>query len=451
MTPVRPLFDFRHASTARFEVAGVVLLFAVLGAGVLLTAPASHVPGTGVTLPSRAMLPAAEGSATGPATSIEAAGAVPTEMVVGAPTAFAWEALDAHGALVLSFAVAAELTVTESGNGSNDPAWVNSTSIGAITRSANGTFAVPSAAWSGGVLNLSVDVGTAVPATVRLFGPSLPSVPVPMALTVLPDRSHLVLYLPGVPLISTHGGVRSNATLWHVHDRFGDPAPGAALAVEYTTQGSVNQTLSPVVWSAGGGTTVAWVNYTTNGAQPGTLTVLDAAGATLLGPISVPANVSAASSGPPSLSPFALAAVALLGLGGVGGVGVLLAGGRPRPSPATTREEEELRRLAEGRATVVELLRRSGPLTLHEIETSWEPPPAPPALADWVASLVTDGTLTATIGEGGRARFSLAERPAAEPRVTLDEEALEQGIARRDAAVAPEESTEDAEGNRDTR
>jgi hypothetical protein len=52
---------------------------------------------------------------------------------------------------------------------------------------------------------------------------------------------------------------------------------------------------------------------------------------------------------------------------------------------------------------------------------------------------VTDGTLTVTLGEGGRARFALAERRSREPRVTLDEAALEEGIARRDAAVEDDE------------
>jgi hypothetical protein len=415
-----------------------VLLFAVLVSAALLSGLASHAPGAAGALPSRAGFPATEGSAAGPATSIEAAGAPPTEVVAGAEAPFAWQAVDTHGARVPSFAAAAELTVAESGNGSNAPAWVNATALGALARASNGTFSVPSGAWNAGVLNLSVDVAAAVPVTVRLSGPSLPSVPGPLSLTVLPDLDHLRLYNPGPPFVSTHDGVRSNSTLWHVRDRFGDPAAGAALVVEYATGASVNQTLAPVVWSADG-TTVTWVNYTTNGAQPGTLTVLDAAGATLLGPIPVPATSNATTSGPPTLSPAALAAVALISVGGVGGVGALLVGGRARPS-STSTGEEELRRLAEGRATVVEIVRRSGPLTLYAIEAAWEPPPAPPALADWVASLVTDGTLTATIAEGGRARFSLAERPTAEPRVTLDEEALEEGIARRDAAVASDEN-----------
>ena len=51
--------------------------------------------------------------------------------------------------------------------------------------------------------------------------------------------------------------------------------------------------------------------------------------------------------------------------------------------------------------------------------------PGTPAVADWVASLVTDGTLTAALGEEGRARFALAERPVEEPKVTFDEAALD--------------------------
>ncbi|MGA7477222.1 MAG: hypothetical protein WBW47_08480, partial [Thermoplasmata archaeon] len=118
--------------------------------------------------------------------------------------------------------------------------------------------------------------------------------------------------------------------------------------------------------------------------------------------------------------------------------------GRARPSPERTEAEEELRRLAEGRETVVDIVRRAGSLALPEIENAWEPPPAPPALADWVASLVTDGTLTVTLGEGGRARFAVAERLRREPKVTLDEDALERGLARRDAAVEDDHDDEGA-------
>jgi hypothetical protein len=208
----------------------------------------------------------------------------------------------------------------------------------------------------------------------------------------------------------------------------------------------VSETFVPVTWTVGG-VTGAWVNYSAPSAGSGTVTVRDEANTTLLGPIAIPALSAASSSPSPaaaSLSPFALLAVVLLVVGAVGGMGTLLYGGRARPARARTDDEEELRRLAEGRATVVEIVRRAGALGIPEIEAAWEPPPAPPSVADWVASLVTDGTLTVTLGEGGRALFSLAERTPREPLVTLDEDALERGIARRDDA-----SERDGEGNAD--
>jgi len=200
----------------------------------------------------------------------------------------------------------------------------------------------------------------------------------------------------------------------------------------------VNETVVPVVWSTAG-STGAWVNVTVPGTSSASVTVLDTAGTTVLGPLAVPAVPAAAPSSSASLSPLALLAVALLAVSGVGGVGALLLGGRPRASPAPSGEEADLRRLAEGRATVVEIVRAKGPVTVREIEAAWEPLPAPPALADWVASLVTDGTLTAALDPGGTAKFSLAERPEHEPKVTVDEDALAQGIARRDAAIGPDD------------
>ncbi len=415
MPPVRPRFA---------AVRGATLLLGVVVCVVLAAPYANARPN-----------PPLAASAGSTATSIGEFGSVPSEVSVGAPAAFAWEALDAHGDRVVTFSAAADLSVSESGIDANAPAWVNSSSAGPLTRAANGTFSIPASAWTGGLLGLSIDLAVSGPITVRLYGPLLPTVAGPIALTALPDLNHLVLY--GATNVTNHlaNQSRSYSAYWHVKDRFGDPAPGARLLIEFSTGTAENETVVPVLWSTGG-TTGAWVNYSVNGSAGGTLTVVDEAGVALLGPMTVPAVGTGSTTSAPSLSPLALAGVTLLAVGGIGGIGALLYGGRPRRSPAPTGEEEELRRLAEGRATVVELLRRSGPLALPEIEARWEPPPAPPALADWIASLVTDGTLSATIDEGGRARFALAERPTAEPHVTLDEEALERGIARREAAVA---------------
>ena len=382
---------------------------------------------------------ALEGAST--AVSIVALGPTPSELTAGTPMSFAWQALDAQGARVTTFAAPAELTVTESANGSAAPTWVNASTSGPLPRSGNGTFTVPAANWNGGVLTLTVDPAAAIPVRVDLFGPALPSEPPAIPLTVLPDLDHLELYNATRVVNNLSGAERSYSAFWHVRDRFGDPAPGAVLMIECTTGGTLNQTDVPVVWSSDG-STGAWVNVTAPGALAGSVTVFDGAGASVLGPLSVP-PVGTSLTNSSSLSPFALLAVALLTVGGVGGVGALLVGGRPRPASAASVEEAELRRLAEGRATVVEIVGAKGPLTLREIEDDWKPPPAPPAIADWVASLVTDGTLTAALDAGGRAKFALAERSDDEPAVTLDAEALAQGIARRDAAIAPDDSEDE--------
>jgi hypothetical protein len=429
-TGVRLLFGDRRYRTVLFVVVGIALIATtVVPLGFLggsSTRPADGPPlATHVSSEHGAVLHA------GSATSIGELGLVPTEVMVGMPAAIAWQALDAAGARATSFAVGCELTVVENANGSSVRAWGNASTTGPLVRSPNGTFSVPSAAWEDGMLGLTVSIASAVPVTLRLFGPLLPTLPAPVTLAVLPDLDHLVLY-DHVTTSPPNGS--SNDTLWHVRDRFGDPTPGAFLVVEVANASSVSKALVPVTWTAVG-TTGAWVNYSTAGRGNGTLTVEDLANTTLLGPVPVSAPGAAAPSPTPSLSPLALLAVALLAVGAVVGMGALLLGGRARPPPLRADGVEELRRLAEGRATVVDLVRRAGALALPEIEAAWEPPPAPPAIADWVASLVTDGTLTVTLGERGQARFALVERPSGKPRVTLDEEALERGIARRDAAV----------------
>jgi hypothetical protein len=384
---------------------------------------------------ARTTLPTSNAVApSGSATSIGEVGTPPGEVVVGTPLALSWQALGPGGARVTSFAAAANLTVTASSNGSNLPAWVNSSISGPLHRSANGTFSVPASAWSGGVVSLTVSVAAAAPITVRLGGTALPGVPAPIAVSVQPDLDHLVIYDP-----AAHGNATVVRTFWLVRDRFGDPAPGAFLYVAYATDLGQSTSVVPVNWTVGGATG-AWVNYSAPQNGTGTLRVTDAANDTLLGLVVAPVAAALPPPAATQLSPMVVAAVALLAVGAVVGMVVLVFGGRVRPNVAAAAGEEDLRRLAEGRATVVEIVREGGPLGIAEIEARWEPPPAPAAVSDWVASLVTDGTLTATIGEGGRARFAVASPPADEPRVTLDEDALEREIARRDAAVDDEES-----------
>jgi len=414
-----------------------LLLLAVVAVG-LLSAAGTPLGPHGRATTSPAAVPSFAVRSTAAAGSIEEVGSAPSSAVVGRSVGLAWQALAPNGTRATSFAVDCNLTVEASTNGSAVPAWVNSSTAGPLDRSASGTFPVPAYAWSGGVLELSVSVGSALPVTVRLFGSLLPTLPAAVPFSVSPDLDHLVLYDP-VPSSAGPGSAgRANDTFWHVRDPFGDPTPGAFLVVAYSTPASSSTTFVPVSWTTGGATG-AWVNLSASGPTNGTFRVSDEAGTTLIGPVAVPAPASVPPPPSPSLPPAVVVALALLGVGGLLGIALLALGARRRPSPRASEGEEELRRLAEGRGTVVELLRRAGPLGLAGIEAAWEPPPAPPAVADWVASLVTDGTLTATLGEDGRARFSLAERPAPGPKVTLDEEALAREIARREAATGAED------------
>jgi len=432
VTIVRPLSGM-SAAGGGLAFLVLTLLAATLASATVPAGPTAHSAGpVGVSTPSALPGEGLDGPAA--ATSVVEVGPAPGESVVGTPAVFVWQALGPGGSRVATFAVGCELTVTDSTNGSSVRSWVNTSTAGALHRAANGTFSVPASAWNAGLLNVTISVASAVPVTVRLSGPLLPSVPAPVGLTILPDLDHLLLYDRSSFNVSN----RTNDTFWHVRDRFGDPTPGAFLIVEYSTPTSVSKAVVPVNWTSGG-TTGAWVNYSAPGTGNGTFRVLDEANTTLIGPVSIPA---VGSSGPvsvpvptTSLSPLVLLVIALLAVGGATGIGAVSFGGRTRPASAPSDGEEELRRLAEGRETVVEIVRRAGPLALAEIESAWEPPPAPPAIADWVASLVTDGTLTATLGEGGRARFAVAEHPIEEPKVTFDEAALDREIARRDAAV----------------
>lgn len=370
------------------------------------------------------------------ATVVSEVGSVPNSSVVGVGVAVVWQALDSGGARVPTFAVGCELAVIERSNGSAVRAWVNASGFGAVTRSANGTFSIPAAAWSSGLLSLTVSVASAGSAALRLFGPALPAVPPTISLSVLPDLDHLTLYGHDTTTLSLEN--RTNHTFWHVRDRFGDPTPGASLILTISTAFAQSGAFIPVNWSTGA-TTGAWVNYSVMGSGNATVRITDLSNTTLLGPIVLPALATPASAPIASLSLLEIVAVGILAASAVLGMVALSARGRKPASSGSGEGEEELQRLAEGRETIVDLVRKAGSLGLADIEAAWEPASAPPALADWVASLVTDGTLTAILGEGGRARFALAERTHEEPRVTLDEDALEREIARRDAAVDGED------------
>ena len=360
--------------------------------------------------------------AVGPAASVAVTRSAPAApSVVGFPVPLAWEALNAVEQPVPTFAVPATLSVETSGGG---PAlsWVNGSAIGSLSSFPEGTFAVPSGAWVAGCLNLTVTPTVAGLLTVQLGGPEIPGGPLVVHLVAAPDPSRLRLFDPTVVV----AGDRTNRTYWQVSDRFGNPVPGAYVIVQYLVGGSVSDRTVSVEATLTGATGV-WVNYSIPD-PGGVVRVLDSSGDLLLGPLHRLVGAAASAQIP--------ALAILLAAASVGAVGALTWAVVPRGLPAARLpdEEEEARRLAEGRGAVLEIVRAAGAATGRSIEVSWGPEP-PPDLDEWVASLVADGTLLARALPDGTAEFSLAPERTPDLRVTVDEVALERAVARREAEI----------------
>ena len=359
----------------------------------------------------------------GPAASVTLTQAAPaTPSVVGSPVPLAWEAVNAVGELVPSFAEPVTLSV-ETSSGGPALSWVNGSAIGPLSSYPEGTFAVPSGAWVGGRLNLTVTPTVAGTLTVLLGGPELPGGSLRVPLGSAADSSRLHLFDPSVAV----AGDRTNHTYWLVSDRFGNPVPGAYVVVQYLFGGSSSDRVVPVEVTYTGETAV-WVNYSIP--DPGGIVrVLDRSGDVLLGPLALPV-------GPPPPAAFPALGLVLVAAS-VGAVGALAPAVVPRrgPFPRIPDEEEEARRLAEGRAAVLEVVRSAGATKWRSIETSWGPGPPPPDLEDWVASLVADGTLLVRTLPDETVEFSVAPERPMDLRVTVDEGALERAVARREAAV----------------
>ncbi len=356
---------------------------------------------------------------TGPVTAIVAPDA--ESPIAGSMVPLTWEALDADQGVVPSFAEAGTLSI-EGPSGIPALAWANVSGLGALSVAPEASFVVPSSAWSVGRLSFDLTPMTAGALSVNWTGEGPFERSSGVSLDVAPDETHLRLFAPTV----IRGGWEANETFWHVSDRFGNPVPGAEIVLQYSYGGASVDRSVPVVSEASGGT-VVWVNFTLPGAGA-SVRVLDLAGDLLLGPISEPGPV-----GPP----LALAASVLSAASGVGAASALLPT-VPRSRArrrAVADEETAARALAEGRATVVEIVRQHGPLDWAGILERWEPPPPPPDLEEWVASLVADGTLLERPGARDGIEYALAPAPTEPGRIVIDPEAIDRALARRDAAV----------------
>lgn len=346
------------------------------------------------------------------------AGPTPGTAVDGTPFSLTWAALDPSGNPVPTFEGTAEIVVR---NGSLEPrAELSVPAIGPLPSLGNDTFDVPSSAWIGGLLNVTVVPVTNGTFTLELWGASLPNPVAPATFVASPDSENVRLFSPVFAV--DHG--RTNSTFWHVQDRYGNAVPHAVLTV-LERFGSESSAQAVAATALPGGASGLWVNFTAFGSGAGTVEVVDGAGVTVLGPVEVPAVPA-----PAGTAPSVVAAVAAVPLGAAAvGVSAFVRRRRHRETPGRSGEEA-LRSLAEGREKVVAHL-KAGPRSVGEIEAGWDPPPAPPELADWLASLVADGTLGASLGPDRVARFRLADGPG-RLRVELDPVALEAALRRRD-------------------
>ncbi|MCI4339465.1 MAG: hypothetical protein L3J68_03935 [Thermoplasmata archaeon] len=350
----------------------------------------------------------------------------------GSPFSVEWQALDSGGDVVHDFASDAEVELVVVGSHEAAPGWVNASGVGTLTSRLPGWFDVPSTAWIGGDLNVSVTSRVAGSIQVDLIvAAGLSSGSSTVGVSVLPDIQQLRLFDPRTAVDTS----RENDTLWQVTDRFGNAAVGASVVVTTSFDGDQVRAVASALPEPGDATAV-WVNFSAPGAWAGTVTVTDLAGDVLVPTTSVPGL-----SGPWTIL-VAIPLTAGVGIGAVSGIAAFTRDRRRRRLVEATPVDDEtaLQRLAEGRATVVDVVRRSGPIDLAGIATTWEPPPAPPDLADWVASLLTDGTLDARFAADGVARFFLAVSDHATTQVTFDLETFDRAQQRRDAVAADWES-----------
>jgi hypothetical protein len=405
---------------------GLLALSVLAGALGPATLTLTVVDALGTALSSSAqLLVIADGAA-----SIRTSGSPDGSTVAGEPVELSFIALDHAGERVDAYSGPAVITVNGTGTGT---VWVNASATGPVPADANGTFPVAGSAWASGFLN--VTVATTGCGTLRLSVASAGGLSDPPPVTVLvgPDEAHLVLLDPQ----SVHPGARENATVYDIMDRFGNPLPGGFIVVRSVFGTTATNADAPI--HRVGAVSFVWVNYSAPGTGAGTVEVYSSSGETLLPPIEVPAS-------PPATGPLDLPLLLLLLLGlalvacVVGAVALhRRRRGAPEPAePPASDEgaaiEEELKRLAEGRAHVLAHTPADRPADLGEIAAGWTGrPPDLAELSEWVGALVAEGLLEPRVGPDGHPRFVRSEPRARStpPRVELDPEALDAALSRR--------------------
>jgi hypothetical protein len=367
------------------------------------------------------------------AASIQHAGPPNATASAGSAVAFSYIAVNSLGGRVTAYE--GPVTIALHGTGAA-AVWVNSSVAGPIPLSSNGTYLGAGSFWRSGFFNFTVagavageiDVSFAPEADV--LGP--PVIPV----AVGPDEEHVQLVAP----LYVHAGKRVNSTYYQIEDRFGNPLPSGSVVVIRSVFGpTVTVVDSPV--RVLGATSFVWVNFSASGSDAGTIYVTSTYGEALLPLIAVPAS-------PASPSPLTLPILIGIAAAVLATLAVALAAHYRRRRPSADAEasgspssdegaavEEELKRLAEGRAHVLAHTPTDHPAGLDDISAGWAGgrPPDTAELSEWIGGLVSEGLLAARVGPDGKPRFVRTEpapRPTP-PRVELDTVALEAALSRR--------------------
>jgi hypothetical protein len=365
-----------------------------------------------------------------PAVVLPPAAAVPA----GVPTALAWQAYTAHGFAAVSFAPTAYLRVTDPAGTLAPEAWANASGVGQLPSLGDGLYSVPARAWASGRLNLTVSSVLAGSLQVELTGAGIPTSSPVVTVDVAPDLGHLQLYDPHVVV----AGERTNRTYWLVRDEYGNAAVGASLEVDFESGGTAQARTAPVEGGPAG-TVGVWVNYTMPTSAGGSFEVRSSGGQVLLGPVAIPA--APLTMGGPPVGTLIAAGGGIGALGLACGVAIRRRSLRRRTTEAFV-PEATLGELVLGRDRVIATVRDAGAIDLAGIERAWSAEFPPDDLADWVASLVADGTLGARTGPDGVARFCLAGPASGPAHVILDADALDRATRTREDLVREPPSRE---------
>lgn len=348
-------------------------------------------------------------------------GSPPGHMTAGEPLDVSWIAESANGSRTPQFAQTILVTIAPPAGGA-DGLSLAAAVPGALEEVANDSYRVNATGWFGGYLNFTITIARAGTYALRLTSP-LPVAFAPNGaydLAVLPDTQALRL-VDGRTTVSEG---RTNHTLWHLIDPYGNPAPPGSIAVIGAFGGSPLRESVPILTNATAAW--AWVNFTAPGTAAGTVTLVTAWNQTLT-VFDVPAAPGT----------DLLTWGSLIGSGAAAGavLAALLFRRRARrrggpDGPDGELGPDDLRRYAQGRAALLEKIRTEGPLPMPAILEGEERSASDRAeISEWLASLVTEGQVIAEPGPLGEPFFRAVERapvtPAPLPRVQVDPTALD--------------------------